>query len=324
MQNNNLQKFTIKLLGNVTQDSETKLFYFFNERPIQTDVSEYEVEYKIPKLEEDYVYNVAVIAEPDGISKNNSIGISQTFSYKYMEKQKSSQDGEEQNKKNGNNPLIYIIIGAGCIVILSLALLISKRVSKNSSRESEDQLNLPIQSPRNSEDKDINDKNLDRISVVTDDTGEVSWTNLEVAQTSNQTKNENNDQFIRTLDKTYKTIDRTKSLTAKNMEENQSYKVVRVFVPSEEDEIKLNIGDDVEITEIFEDGWCEGKNVSTGEGGVFPRTCVVEADQYTTMIERSKSSTLPNRRRSKRNSYANNNNNEYYYNDYVNNDVIPE
>jgi hypothetical protein len=315
--NNKIKKFTLKLLGNVTQDCETKLFYSFNERAIKTDLIEYEYEYKIPKLEEGYVYNVAVIAEPDGVSKNNSIGLSRTFSYKYMEKQKSIENNDNEKdtkKKGGKNMLIYLIIGAGCVVVLSLALLISKKISKNDHRESEDELNLPVQSPRSSAEfkgRDINDKNLDRISVVTDDTGEVSWTNLEVAQTSNQTKNEVNDHFIRTLDKTYKTIERNKHDSMKSLEEKQSYKVVRMFIPSEEDEIKLNIGDDVEITDIFEDGWCEGKNISTGEGGVFPRTCVVEADQYATMIEKSKTSTLPSRRRSRRNSYANNNN---YYN----------
>jgi len=40
-----------------------------------------EFEYNVPKLDENYVYNIAVIAEPVGVSKNNSIGLSKSLIY---------------------------------------------------------------------------------------------------------------------------------------------------------------------------------------------------------------------------------------------------
>jgi len=311
--NNNLpQTFTLKLLSNVTQDSETKLFYSCDTQIIQPNVNEYQFEYNVPKLNENYVYNIAVVTDTNGKAQND-IGISKTFIYKLHEKENTSSNSREVNSGNkGVNPLVFVSIGIAAIVIIGLAFLISKGISKNDRHvDDDDQYNLPIQSPSSSFDfkHGLDDKNADHNSTISDDTWEVSWSNLEIAQTSQQTKNAANDNIYITIDnKRFKRDTKDKNNNAYAINENQLYKVVRMFIPTEEDEIKLNIGDEVKITEIFEDGWCEGINNSLNQSGVFPRICVVEAEQYSSMIEKSKNSLLPNRR-SRPNSYLSNKNN---------------
>lgn len=74
--------FSIKLLGNVTEDSVTKLFYSLSEKVIATSLqNSSEYEYDVEKLDENYVYNVAVISDPVGISNNKSVGLSKTIIY---------------------------------------------------------------------------------------------------------------------------------------------------------------------------------------------------------------------------------------------------
>ncbi|ORX57229.1 hypothetical protein BCR36DRAFT_367295 [Piromyces finnis] len=285
--------YTLKLLYNVTQDYTTTYFYSYKDIIIQENVLANEFEYRIPKLEENFVYNIAVISDSVDNLQKKHIGISKTYMYKHIEKDNSNQTIEE-NPKSGISPIVYVIIGIVGLVIIGLAFLLSKSFgNKDRSEEEEDIYNFSYR------------RDSDHVSVVTDDTGEVSWSNLEIAQTSQQTKNEANDKVIRTLERGFKRDDKDRSKNVYLSNENQIYKVVRMFTPSEEDEIKLNIGDEVEITVIFEDGWCEGVNKSTNEGGVFPRTCLVEFEQYASMIEKSKNSLLPSRRRSKRNSYTN-------------------
>lgn len=211
--------------------------------------------------------------------------------------------------------MIYVGIGVAGIIIVALAFFISKKVSKNDEANEEEDYDLPMQTSASPGGSDFKmEHEADRISIVTDNNSEVSWSNLEIANASHQTKNNANDHIYRTLDKkSYKRDNKLKDNIFTN-NEKQLYKVVRIFIPTEEDEIRLDIGDDVEITTIFEDGWCEGVNKSTNEEGVFPRTCVVEAEQYASMIEKSKNSLLPTRRRSKRNSFTQNNyimNNNY-------------
>jgi len=300
--NNSLPSFTVKLLYNVTLDSTTNLYYAYNETLIQSNVNDYKVEYKVPKLNQDCVYNIVVIE--DSKSNNHSIGISKSFTYKLREKENNKVNDNEDGGSKGVNPLIFLGIGVVGIAIIGLAFFISKRISKNDSND-DDKYNLPIQSPNTRNITD--DKNGDHVSVVSDDTGEVSWANLEIAQDSKQTKNESNELVYTTLDKKFKRGTKDKNSNVYGLSENQLYKVVRMFTPTEEDEVKLNIGDEVKITEIFEDGWCEGTNNSTNQFGVFPRTCVVEVEQYASMIEKSKNSLLPSRRRSRQSYIANRN-----------------
>ncbi|KAJ3219681.1 hypothetical protein HDU67_010043 [Dinochytrium kinnereticum] len=51
-------------------------------------------------------------------------------------------------------------------------------------------------------------------------------------------------------------------------------KVVKRYNPMLEDEIGLEVDDVVEVGEVFEDGWGNGVNVSTGEFGAFPLSCL--------------------------------------------------
>ncbi|KAI9359960.1 hypothetical protein DFJ73DRAFT_957307 [Zopfochytrium polystomum] len=54
----------------------------------------------------------------------------------------------------------------------------------------------------------------------------------------------------------------------------QKHKVVKRHKAQLEDEVGLEVGDVVEIEEVFEDGWGTGTNVSTGEFGAFPLSCL--------------------------------------------------
>jgi len=277
--------FNIKLLGNVTEDSITKLFYSLSQKEIATSLqNSSEYEYDVEKLDENYVYNVAVIGNPVGMSNNKSVGVSKTIIYKPYES-KSSDDSKKDD--NGISPKVYIIIGVGALALIVIVVLISKKLGKNDNQE--EGYGLPIQYPTSPKSGELN-----RVSVVSDNNSEVSWSNLEIAQESAQTKNDA-EHIYRTLDKkgSYKRANKPKE-NKPIVNEVQSYKVVRTFAPTEDDEIRLDIGDDVEITAIFEDGWCEGINKNNNESGVFPRTCVVESEQYGTMIERSKSTLLRN------------------------------
>lgn len=58
------------------------MFYSLDEEDVASNLVQLnEYEYKVPKLDENYVYNIVVIADPVGVSKNNSIGISRTLLY---------------------------------------------------------------------------------------------------------------------------------------------------------------------------------------------------------------------------------------------------
>ncbi|KAJ3099362.1 hypothetical protein HDU97_003235 [Phlyctochytrium planicorne] len=51
-------------------------------------------------------------------------------------------------------------------------------------------------------------------------------------------------------------------------------KVVKRYKAMLEDEVSLEIDDVVEVEDTFEDGWGSGTNVSTGEFGAFPLSCL--------------------------------------------------
>lgn len=48
------------------------------------------------------------------------------------------------------------------------------------------------------------------------------------------------------------------------------HKTMFTFEPNMDDELRLNIGEAVEIIEVYDDGWSYGKNMTTNEVGVFP------------------------------------------------------
>jgi hypothetical protein len=52
--------------------------------------------------------------------------------------------------------------------------------------------------------------------------------------------------------------------------ELQTHFAVYKFVPRHPDELLLNVGDAVCVKRVDEDLWCEGKNLRTGESGMFP------------------------------------------------------
>ncbi|KAJ1565708.1 hypothetical protein HK096_011478 [Nowakowskiella sp. JEL0078] len=55
---------------------------------------------------------------------------------------------------------------------------------------------------------------------------------------------------------------------------NGRYTVTMAYKHTQGDEIDLEIGDVVELSMKFSDGWCKGKNISTGSEGLFPLGCV--------------------------------------------------
>ncbi|KAJ1562675.1 hypothetical protein HK096_005726, partial [Nowakowskiella sp. JEL0078] len=50
----------------------------------------------------------------------------------------------------------------------------------------------------------------------------------------------------------------------------KTMKVVYEYVPQLQDELRLNFGDIVLVTHIYDDGWAAGNNLVTGEIGAFP------------------------------------------------------
>jgi hypothetical protein len=56
------------------------------------------------------------------------------------------------------------------------------------------------------------------------------------------------------------------------------FNVVSVYTPTLSDEIDIQLGDHIELVVEYDDGWCQGINLSRGNAkGVFPRHCV---EQY--------------------------------------------
>ncbi|KAJ3216894.1 hypothetical protein HDU67_008801 [Dinochytrium kinnereticum] len=51
-------------------------------------------------------------------------------------------------------------------------------------------------------------------------------------------------------------------------------RVVKRYVPKLDDEVYLEVGDTVEIEDVFEDGWGCGMNVTSSESGAFPLSCL--------------------------------------------------
>lgn len=50
------------------------------------------------------------------------------------------------------------------------------------------------------------------------------------------------------------------------------------YFPVRTGEIKVNHGDKVVVTDVLDDGYCNGKNLSTNETGKFPVSCLSDAD----------------------------------------------
>lgn len=61
---------------------------------------------------------------------------------------------------------------------------------------------------------------------------------------------------------------------------NQIYSVITPYLPYKRDEIKLKADHVVCLRQVFEDQWALGSNVTTGETGVFPLTCLVPDEEW--------------------------------------------
>ncbi|KAJ1552236.1 hypothetical protein HK405_012123, partial [Cladochytrium tenue] len=54
-----------------------------------------------------------------------------------------------------------------------------------------------------------------------------------------------------------------------------TFKVQFAFVPTLADEVKLNVDDQVEVLEAFDDGWARGTNTASMDTGYFPIRCLL-------------------------------------------------
>ncbi|KAI9144997.1 hypothetical protein BKA69DRAFT_651356 [Paraphysoderma sedebokerense] len=61
-----------------------------------------------------------------------------------------------------------------------------------------------------------------------------------------------------------------------SMSDKEGFKasVRKPYLKSQEDEVTLNVNDEVTVESTFEDGWCLGMNITTGESGYFPLICL--------------------------------------------------
>lgn len=54
-----------------------------------------------------------------------------------------------------------------------------------------------------------------------------------------------------------------------------SYTVIATYIPTQSDELELEAGDQIDLIVEYDDGWCQGVNISKGHTkGVFPRHCI--------------------------------------------------
>ncbi|KAI7869299.1 hypothetical protein BDF14DRAFT_1722931 [Spinellus fusiger] len=52
------------------------------------------------------------------------------------------------------------------------------------------------------------------------------------------------------------------------------FTVVSSYTPTLSDELDIEVGDRIEIFSIYDDGWCQGINLTSGSSkGVFPKHC---------------------------------------------------
>ncbi|KAJ1559742.1 hypothetical protein HK096_011242 [Nowakowskiella sp. JEL0078] len=68
----------------------------------------------------------------------------------------------------------------------------------------------------------------------------------------------------------------TTPTTATTLTEANTFHVAVPFLfPTRKDEITVAVGDRVRIESTFQDGWCVGVNLTSGEHGYFPQSCCV-------------------------------------------------
>ncbi|KAI8993616.1 hypothetical protein BDB01DRAFT_776933 [Pilobolus umbonatus] len=54
-----------------------------------------------------------------------------------------------------------------------------------------------------------------------------------------------------------------------------SFVVIATYIPTLSDELEIEVGDQVQLLAEYDDGWCQGMNMSKGyTKGVFPRHCI--------------------------------------------------
>ncbi|KAL0086992.1 hypothetical protein F4703DRAFT_1849863 [Phycomyces blakesleeanus] len=71
------------------------------------------------------------------------------------------------------------------------------------------------------------------------------------------------------------------------------FAVTTTYTPTLSDEIDIQPGDQVEVLTEYDDGWCQGINLSRGNArGVFPKHCIdysllpgKEQDHHRSMLE---------------------------------------
>ncbi|KAI8878534.1 hypothetical protein K501DRAFT_228264 [Backusella circina FSU 941] len=70
------------------------------------------------------------------------------------------------------------------------------------------------------------------------------------------------------------------------------YAVVATYIPTLSDELEIEMGDQIDLEAEFDDGWCQGKNITKGgTAGVFPRHCidrVASTNNQVAGVERTK------------------------------------
>ncbi|KAI9254293.1 hypothetical protein BY458DRAFT_521067 [Sporodiniella umbellata] len=59
------------------------------------------------------------------------------------------------------------------------------------------------------------------------------------------------------------------------------YSVAATYTPTLSDEIDIQVGDQVELLVEYDDGWCQGINLSQNTKGVFPKHCLHSQNEST-------------------------------------------
>ncbi|EIE91484.1 hypothetical protein RO3G_16195 [Rhizopus delemar RA 99-880] len=72
-----------------------------------------------------------------------------------------------------------------------------------------------------------------------------------------------------------------------------TFTVIATYIPTLSDELEIEPGDRIELLVEYDDGWCQGINITRNYAkGVFPRHCIdyatVPSDNTASDVERTK------------------------------------
>lgn len=102
-----------------------------------------------------------------------------------------------------------------------------------------------------------------------------SFDNYEVAPITNTITNQQQQQYQPQLSPAPPIIATTPIASQYQQKSIGSFTVIATYIPTLSDELEIETGDQIDLIVEYDDGWCQGVNISKGNTkGVFPRHCI--------------------------------------------------